>query len=121
ALPKLTSGKLFELPSSFREEIFKAETFTPDDFGSGDPVFGYVANSTATHGEKIALLRRHFRHRMFASGARDLAELRPIYSSLAETTAAAEDATTAAFRIAGAPRGLAVLALGRLGSREFDL
>jgi glutamate-ammonia-ligase adenylyltransferase len=121
APPTLISGKLFELPSSFKEEMFKTEAVKPDDFGSGDPVFGYVANSTAAHGEKIALLRRHFRHRMFASGARDLAELRPIYSSLAETTAVAEDATTAAFRIAGAPRGLAVLALGRLGSKEFDL
>ncbi len=119
--PKLISGKLFELPSSFKQEMLNAETVKQDDFGSGDPVFGYVANSTAAHGEKIALLRRHFRHRMFASGARDFAELRPIYSSLAETTAAAEDAITAAFRIAGAPRGLAVLALGRLGSREFDL
>jgi glutamate-ammonia-ligase adenylyltransferase len=58
---------------------------------------------------------------MFASGVRDIAELRPIYSSLAETTAAAEDALTAAFGTAGAPRGLAILALGRLGSREFDL
>jgi glutamate-ammonia-ligase adenylyltransferase len=58
---------------------------------------------------------------MFASGARDLAELRPVYSSLAETTSAAEHAIVTAFWLAGAPRGLAVLALGRLGTREFDL
>jgi len=48
-------------------------------------------------------------------------ERRPIYSSLADTTAAGEDAISAAFSIVGAPPGLAVLALGRLGSREFDL
>ncbi len=108
AAPRLTSGNLFNL--------------SPDDrFAGGDPVFAYVASSVAEHREKIALLRRHFRHCMFASGARDIAELRPIYSSLAETTAAAEDAITAAFGIAGAPKGLAVLALGRVGSREFDV
>jgi glutamate-ammonia-ligase adenylyltransferase len=69
----------------------------------------------------MALLRRHFRHLMFTSGARDIAELRAVYSSLAETTSAAEHVIATAFRLAGAPRGLAVLALGRLGTREFDL
>ncbi len=112
ATPRLSSGGLFDLSPPL---------FAEDQVASGDAVFAYIANSTTAHGEKIALLRRHFRHRMFASGARDLAERRPIYSSLAETTNAAEDAISAAFGIAGAPRGLAVLALGRLGSREFDL
>ena len=92
-----------------------------DGFAGRDPVFAYVADSWAAHEEKVALLRRHFRHCMFLSGARDVTERRPIYSSLADTTAAAEDAISAAFSIAGAPQGLAVLALGRLGSREFDL
>jgi glutamate-ammonia-ligase adenylyltransferase len=106
--PRLTSGNLFNL--------------SPDDRLAGrDPVFAYLASSVAEHRDKIALLRRHFRHCMFASGARDIAELRPIYPSLAETTAAAEEAINAAFGIAGAPKGLAVLALGRVGSREFDL
>jgi len=108
ASPRMSGGNLFNMP--------------PDDsFAGGDPVFAYVANSVASQREKTALLRRHFRHCMFASGARDLSELRPIYSSLAETTGAAEEAITAAFGIAGAPKGLAVLALGRIGSREFDL
>jgi [glutamine synthetase] adenylyltransferase / [glutamine synthetase]-adenylyl-L-tyrosine phosphorylase len=86
-----------------------------------DAVFAYIANSTASHQEKIALLRRQFRHLAFASGARDLLELRPIYSALAETSSAAEESINAAFGIAGAPSGLAILALGRLGTREFDL
>jgi glutamate-ammonia-ligase adenylyltransferase len=92
-----------------------------DGFAAQDPVFAYVADSWAAHDEKVAMLRRHFRHCMFLSGARDVTERRPIYSSLADTTAAAEDAISAAFSIAGAPPDLAVLALGRLGSREFDL
>ena len=113
------------------EEVQSASTRVPGGhlfsmssghhFAGRDPVFAYVANSPASHREKTALLRRHFRHCMFVSGARDIAELRPIYSSLAETTAAAEEAITAAFGIAGSPEGLAVLALGRIGSREFDL
>lgn len=92
-----------------------------DGFGARDPVFTYLADSWAAHDEKVAMLRRHFRHCMFMSGARDVTERRPIYSSLADTTAAAEDAISAAFSMAGAPPRLAVLALGRLGSREFDL
>ena len=58
---------------------------------------------------------------MFASGARDLTQCRSVYESLAETNSAAENAISSAFGIAGAPAGLAVCALGRLGSREFDL
>lgn len=92
-----------------------------DGFAARDPVFNYLADSWAAHDEKVAMLRRHFRHCMFMSGARDVTERRPIYSSLADTTAAAEDAISAAFSMTGAPPGLAVLALGRLGSREFDL
>lgn len=92
-----------------------------DGFTGRDPVFSYLAHSNVAHGEKIALLRRQFRHCMFVSGARDIVELRPVYSSLAQTTSAAEDALAAAFGTAGSPKGLAILALGRLGSREFDL
>lgn len=92
-----------------------------DRLAGRDPVFVYIAHSTSSHAEKIAQLRRHFRHCAFASGARDLMELRPIYSSLAETSGTAEESINAAFVIAGSPPGLAILALGRLGTREFDL
>ena len=109
--PTVSSGGLFDLSSLYGE----------DQFAGNDAVFAYIANSTATSGDKIAMLRQHFRHRMFAAGARDVAELRAVYSSFAETTSAAEAAIAAAFGIAGNPHGLAILALGRLGSREFDL
>ena len=88
---------------------------------AGDPVFHYLAGSSAPYGEKLALLRQHYRHRVFAAGARDITELRDVYESFGETTAAAEDAITAAFGLAGQPEGLTVMALGRLGSSEFDL
>ncbi len=67
------------------------------------------------------MLRQHYRHRMFAAGSRDVMELRPVYESLSEMSAAADDAIAAALNIAGHPPGFAVLALGRLGSWEFDL
>jgi glutamate-ammonia-ligase adenylyltransferase len=44
-----------------------------------------------------------------------------VYESLRRTSTAAEDAIRAAFVIVGEPAGLAVLALGRLGTSEFDL
>jgi glutamate-ammonia-ligase adenylyltransferase len=44
-----------------------------------------------------------------------------VYDSLTETTGGADEAIAAALAIAGQPEGLAVLALGRLGTSEFDL
>jgi len=85
-----------------------------------DPVFAYLAGSPATPAEKLALLRQHFRHRAFVAGARDVIELRGVYDSFEATTAAAEDVMATAVRLADA-EGLAVMALGRLGSGEFDL
>lgn len=93
-------------------------------FGQGrtsDPLFAYLASSGAPYNEKLALLRRHFRHRVFVAGAKDITEGRDVYTSCAETTAAAEDAIAAAFEIADAPNALAVMALGRLGGGELDL
>ena len=86
-----------------------------------DPVFQFVATSNSSPAEKLALLRRHHRHLSFVSGVRDLMELRPVYHSLSEHSAAADDAIRAAFTLAGQPEGLAVMALGRLGSLEFDV
>jgi glutamate-ammonia-ligase adenylyltransferase len=86
-----------------------------------DPVFGFLASSSATRSEKLGMLRQHYRHRMFAAGSRDVMEMRPVYESLSEMSAAADDAISAALAIAGHPPGFAVLALGRLGSWEFDL
>jgi glutamate-ammonia-ligase adenylyltransferase len=110
--PQFLGTNLFDIaPGVFRDSSFEIQ----------DATFDYIANSTTAHAEKIALLRRHFRHLLFTAGARDIAEHRSVYSSLAETSSAAEHAISAAFQIAGSPRGFAILALGRLGTREFDL
>jgi glutamate-ammonia-ligase adenylyltransferase len=69
----------------------------------------------------MALLRRHYHARLFASAARDILQPRAVWEALAETSAAAEDAIRAAFAMAEAPPGFAIFALGRLGTHEHDL
>ncbi len=98
--------------------------FTPPlrwEAAAPDPVFHFAATSNSGPTEKLALLRRHYRHLSFVSGVRDLVELRPVYQSLSEHSAAADDVIRAAYVLAGQPEGLAVLALGRLGAAEFDV
>jgi glutamate-ammonia-ligase adenylyltransferase len=93
----------------------------PDGANPGDPGFEYLGAAHVPYGEKLAMLRRHYRHCVFASGAADILDVRPVYESLRQTSVAADNALRAAFAIAGSPPGLAILALGRLGSLEFDL
>jgi glutamate-ammonia-ligase adenylyltransferase len=102
------SGELFSAPFGWAENV-------------SDPIFRFVATSAGAESERLALLRRHYRHRIFAMGTRDLMEARPVYVSLAAYTGTADDAIHAALTMAGAPPGMAVLALGRLGTGEFDV
>lgn len=88
---------------------------------AADPVFAYVSSSDVPYNEKLALLRKQFRHRVLASAARDVIESRPVFESLSETTRAADEAIAAAMAAANVPAGFAVLAMGRLGTLEFDL
>ena len=71
--------------------------------------------------EAISILRRHYRRRVFVSGALDLFQLRDVFDSLDDNTAAADAALRAALAVAGASAGFAVMGLGRLGAGEFDL
>ncbi len=86
-----------------------------------DPVFAYLSQEHVDRSEASAILRKHYRRRMFLSGSRDLFQLREVFSSLIENTSAAEAAIQAALAIASQPAGFTVMGLGRLGAREFDL
>lgn len=97
------------------------ESFLGEEHGARDRVFAYVVDADLSHRERLAALRRHYRHRILKAGATDIVSPRDVYSSMAATTAAAEDVINAAFTIAGQPEGLAIMALGRLGSGEFDV
>jgi glutamate-ammonia-ligase adenylyltransferase len=107
-LSALDAGELFD--AGPRSEIV-----------APDPVFAYLAQEKVDRSEANAILRRHYRRRVFLSGARDLFQLREVFDSLSENTAAAEAAIQAALAIAGVPAGFTVMGLGRLGAREFDL
>ncbi|HZQ90974.1 MAG TPA: hypothetical protein VFA60_04210 [Terriglobales bacterium] len=86
-----------------------------------DAVLEYLGAAALPYGEKLALLRERYRQRVFASSARDLAELRNVYDSLADASDAADAAIRAALAVADAPPGMVVMALGRLGTHEFDV
>jgi len=86
-----------------------------------DPVFVYLAREKVDRSEAMGILRQHYRRRMFLSGARDLFQLRQVFESWSDNTAAADAAIQAALAMGDAPRGFAVMGLGRLGAREFDL
>ena len=100
-------------------ELFKDGPRSEHD--APDPVFVYLAQEKIDHSEAMSILRQHYRQRMFVSGARDLFQLRDVFDSLRDNTAAADAAIQAALAIAAAPIGFAVMGLGRLGACEFDL
>ncbi len=74
-----------------------------------------------TYAGKLTLLRQRHRHATFISAAADVTASRCVYESLQETAAAADAAVAGAVVAADAPPGFVVLALGRLGTCEFDL
>ncbi len=112
-------SQIEELPTSSVGELFAGGSRRDSD--APDPVFAYLAQDKVDRSEANAILRKHYRRRMFLSGARDLFQLREVFESLTENTAAAEAAIQAALAIAGHPDGFTVMGLGRLGAREFDL
>ena len=105
--------------SSAGEELFAAGE--GEIVSAGDSVFDFVARGNIDRAEAMSVLRRHYRRRVFVSGAQDLYRLRDVFVSLEDNTTAADAAIRAALAVGGAPAGFAVMALGRLGSREFDL
>jgi glutamate-ammonia-ligase adenylyltransferase len=115
-----TIAEIAEQPSASAGEgpLLQEEEAAP---GAADPVFRHIGEVDAPYSEKLALLRQQYRHRVFAACARDLMEFRPVYQSLQEMSEAADLAIAAAARIVGVGDSLAVLALGRLGSSEFDV
>ena len=93
-----------------------SEGLSPDD-----PVLQYLSKASDSYSEKLALLRKQYRHRILTAGVRDLAQPRDVYVSLRANTATADAVIKAAVEIAGNTSGLCILSLGRLGSCEFDL
>ncbi len=86
-----------------------------------DPILAYLSMVNVDRQEALGLQRQQFRQNLFVSAARDLYQGRGVYQALRENSTAADRALQSALSMADPPHGFAVMALGRLGSREFDL
>jgi glutamate-ammonia-ligase adenylyltransferase len=104
--------------------------FVTEPAPAPDSSFAFAYLPEFSYSQKLVLLRRHFRHRIFALGTQDLFAPLPVFDSLERATLVADAAINAAFAIAHeqlraserqATADFAVLGLGRLGAREFDL
>ncbi|HLW51591.1 MAG TPA: hypothetical protein VKW06_02010 [Candidatus Angelobacter sp.] len=87
----------------------------------GDWTPAHRLASTGDLGEIMASLRREFRTNMFLAGARDVLSSRSALDAMRQTTRAAEDVIHNALYAVGGNDHLAVFALGRLGTYEFDI
>jgi [glutamine synthetase] adenylyltransferase / [glutamine synthetase]-adenylyl-L-tyrosine phosphorylase len=67
------------------------------------------------------LLRKRYREASFAIAAQDIVSSRPAFASLRENSRLAERAIECALRLVNGEQSLAVFALGRLGTDEFDI
>jgi glutamate-ammonia-ligase adenylyltransferase len=97
-----------------------------------DPQLLHIADAGLALSEKMALMRRHYRKRLLHIHAHSVLGPVPVFSTLEATSLLAEQALRAAYRAAvqetartlPKPEGegdLIVVALGRLGIREFDI
>jgi glutamate-ammonia-ligase adenylyltransferase len=71
--------------------------------------------------ESLAILRKRFRRASFALAAQDVLSPRSAFLSLKQNSQLADEAIRSALRIAQGEQTLAVFALGRLGTEEFDI
>jgi glutamate-ammonia-ligase adenylyltransferase len=109
-------------PSAAREAELPFEASGPSALPT-DPVFEHAATSGAPLSDKMAILRRHYRRSLLRVQARSILEAVPIFETLEATSRLVEQAIRAALRCAAGPEqhSFTVVALGRLGVREFDL
>jgi len=90
-----------------------AQVLQPEDAFAGDV-------KQEVHAES-AVARQQFRREVLLANANDLFEPEDIWQVLKANSDAADDALRRAMLYAEAPAEFAVMALGRLGSREFDV
>ena len=83
-------------------------------------IFAHIQHDSELN-EAMAGLRRSYRRWALAVGAQDVLSPRPVFVSLEESSRLADNAIRCALRIAGGEQALAVFALGRLGTTEFDI
>ena len=96
-------------------------TAAPPLFEEGQDELFCTVSDAHDAGEKLAIMRRNFRRYAFASGSRDILYGRSSYESMHENTRIADAAIQCALAVVAGETTLAVFALGRLGTDEFDI
>src|SRR3954464_1698485 len=102
------------------QELFP-KTTNPGLISTDDSILPFMRGTSESYQERLGVLRRLFRQTTFGSGVLDIMSGRNVYLSLFDMSGSAETAIHAAMAIARPPEGFAVMALGRLGTYEFDL
>ena len=126
-------AELAELPAGGEALAVEQQARIPAEAAytvEDDPVLMHIASSDAPLNEKMATMRRHYRRRLLRVHAHSLLGPVPVFSTLEATSVLAEQVLRAAYvaavketaRTLPRPAGdLTVIALGRLGIREFDI
>ncbi len=130
-------GDLVECSPYLAEQILRhpddLALLAPSADGAAGPEPERERDPTASYVDQSMRLRRTFRQRMLAILADSIHQGRPVFNTLAQTSELAERVVREAYAIAMeatvAEQGLSepppgrmqVIALGRLGMREFDL
>jgi glutamate-ammonia-ligase adenylyltransferase len=90
--------------------------------GSAQPANVADAGDSLLRGaDSPNLLRKRYREASFAIAAQDIVSPRPVLESMRENSRLAERAIECALRFVNGEQSLAVFALGRLGTDEFDI
>ncbi|MGE5324444.1 MAG: hypothetical protein ACM3SW_16375, partial [Actinomycetota bacterium] len=95
-----------------------------DDLGPNADLLPGSASASGISVEQVRSLgelRRSFRRGSFSIAARDVLVPRPAFDSMRESSVLADAAIRQALAMAGGEDSLAVFALGRLGTWEFDI
>ena len=119
------------LPEDVVELVGAAEVGTAEKYQSRTvhPYIEELLNTTASADEAAAGIRRFYRRQMLSIEARSVFRREPIFSTLLRSSDLAEWVIRAAYAIAirdtagddHSGEGMQIVALGRLGMREFDL
>jgi glutamate-ammonia-ligase adenylyltransferase len=114
AEPALEVAEIFELSAHFADELLREPALAAE--------IGKLVRADERPPNDASQLRRFYRSRMFRIQSESMLAGAPIFETLARTSALADSVIAAAYEMAGGPAtGMMVVALGRLGMREFDL
>jgi glutamate-ammonia-ligase adenylyltransferase len=119
-------------PSDQQGSLFPRDASRGAPWGPHHPELDHLIRTAAPVNEKSAWLRRFYRRQMLRIQTESICHRNPIFATLEQTTELADWVVQAAYQIAldevvrssnlnPAQARMHVVALGRLGMREFDL